>query len=285
MKFEEREVPDAWEELSQRQFQYFLKQFCNKLLAGKCSKTDLLIDFADFCIGRPKSFTKPIALHYKLVTAEIATIIGQWIFVEEDGEVVINYNTTENLIPEIGKLRGPMSHGADLRFGEFRAAVEHFNSYTTSHDEIELNYLVGILYRRQSKDIRKKDFDGNFRIKFNQHHTHLYARAAAEIPYHLRYGIYLWFAFFCKYLISGVFIIEGREISFADIFKSGEEDDAPKYDIGMKSILFTMADTGTFGNARDTDNELLFDILQKLIHDQNAIEALKKYQSTPTSND
>ena len=100
-------------------------------------------------------------------------------------------------------------------------------------------------------------------------------KRAKRVPGYIKWGIYLWFASFCKYLLSGgVFIIDGKEISFSRLFRNNNDNTG--VDIGMNAILFTMADNGTFGKAEDTDQTELFRVLLKLLHDANTIDIINK---------
>ena len=96
---------------------------------------------------------------------------------------------------------------------------------------------------------------------------------------HLKYGVYLWFGGFCRFVLDGgVFVIEGNELCFSGIFERSEPDpDAMNENsIGMLSVLFTLADSGTFGNESQTDQTELFKILLKLLHDKETTDRLRK---------
>ncbi len=90
--------------------------------------------------------------------------------------------------------------------------------------------------------------------------------------------MYLWFAYFNRYLIEGgEFIIEGNTLVFDSLFDQGANDDSNnQMNIGLMSIVFTLADTGTFGNAEQTDDTLLFQVLMKLLSDKQLADKLKK---------
>ncbi|MPN65175.1 hypothetical protein SDC9_212954 [bioreactor metagenome] len=72
--------------------------------------------------------------------------------------------------------------------------------------------------------------------------------------------------------------MDGNTVSFESLFERSaiDEDTKPVTNIGLMSIVFTLADTGTFGNADKTDDTMLFPILLKLLHDKNAVDRLKK---------
>lgn len=240
---------------------------------------DLLNDLADFMLGR-KQFALPWQRQrYLDLVATVAERL-EWIFTFDDANVVmLDFNTTQNLLPAIDGLIGPQSHGADLRFGEYRTAVDFFNRYTQEQDPEMLDSLVGILYRQPNKTKLDAHFDGNFREPFNPHLIDRYAQNVRHLPEPYKWGAYLWFGSFCKYLIEGnPFIIEGNEVNFGCIFRRDDPDPDARVEnaIGMLSVLFTLADSHTFGNAEQTDGANLFKVLLKLVHDKQSIDNLIK---------
>ena len=71
-------------------------------------------------------------------------------------------------------------------------------------------------------------------------------------------------------------MIEGREVCFAPVFGQGGSPDEKQADnLGMLSILFTMADTGTFGNVAETDEAPLLDVMLKLLNDHYTAVAIR----------
>ncbi|KAA6328109.1 hypothetical protein EZS27_022955, partial [termite gut metagenome] len=132
-----------------------------------------------------------------------------WVESEDGKQVALNFNSTQNLLPVFMNLRGPLSHGGDLTFSEFRVAVSLINEYNQTHKPEVLQTLCGVLYRKPGATLNKKNFDGNYREEFNPSRMGLYADQIQIMPEHIQWGIYAWFAYFCEYLLTGTFIIEG----------------------------------------------------------------------------
>lgn len=68
-----------------------------------------------------------------------------------------------------------------------------------------------------------------------------YMGLVEHMPVWMRWGIYAWFSYFCEYLFSGTFIIDGLELCFGPVFSRGRDKDARQNDVqslGMNSILF-----------------------------------------------
>lgn len=277
--FRYKEIPECWEEMTARQFKYLLKLLGKMFGRPDVLPREVLCDFADYMLGRRKFLLPAQQERYLCLVFSVADRL-EWIFEPDDeGKLVINFCTTENLLPTIEDLVGPQSHGSDLTFGEYRKAVEFYNRYTQDQDPAALNALVGVLYRKPIQ--KKKDFalNGSNRQAYNRHLIDRYAETASRIPDHLKYGVYLWFGHFCKFIVDGgVFVIEGNEVCFSGIFERSEPDpDAMQENsIGMLSVLFTLADSGTFGNESETDRTELFKVLLKLLHDKETTDRMKK---------
>ena len=271
------EIPTMWEELTADQFAYLLK-LVHEAKPDEVTIGDILLKYADYLLGERKIVAiDRRAQYYKLVQDVAETLT--WIFAEdEDGNYLLNFATTQNLLPEIYGFIGPQSHGRDLVFGEYRTAVDMMNRFTNEKNPFFLDALCGILYRKPLKKSKGLKIEAKMRSKYNKHHVSHYARGFEKVSEHIKWGVYLWFAYFNRYLIEGgEFIIEGNTLAFDSLFDHNtNEDNAEQMNIGLMSIVFTLADTGTFGNAEQTDDTLLFQILMKLLSDKQLADKLKK---------
>lgn len=276
--FRYKEIPECWEEMNPRQFKYFLKSLFRLFSNPDFTPREVLCDYADFLLGRRKFLLPHLQERYLCLVFTIADRLD-WIFEPtDDGKLEVNFSTTVNLLPTISRLVGPQSHGSDLVFGEYRKAVEFYNRFTSTHEPEALDALVGILYRKPSK---KKDFmvNGSRRQVYHEHLIERYAKQASGIPDYVKFGVYLWFGHFCRFIVDGgVFEIEGNEVCFSGIFERADpdEDSLQENSIGMLSVLFTLADSGTFGNEQATDKTALFKVLLKLLHDKEMNDRIQK---------
>ena len=277
-------IPECWDEMTTRQFKYLLRKVFVMMNNTTITKDDVLRDFANYILGGNAWFRlfKNKSTDYLILVNGAAEILS-WIFDIENDEVSLTFDTTKNILPRIGKLIGPKSAGFDLRFGEYRKACWMYNRYTIEHDMASLDGLVGILYRpsnslRPSTSLRYlNSFNGDYREPFNEHLIGKYAKRVKRVPEHLKWGIYLWFGHFCKYLMSGDFFVDGTEVSFAPLFQSGGDADGKRDEsLGMTSVLFSLAESRTFGNVDETDNASLFKVMLKLLNDDITAKNLKK---------
>lgn len=271
------EIPEMWEEFTPKQFKYLLRVVFRMMNDRSITTGDLLCDFADYLLGRWKFIHPARQENYLALVGNVAEKLT-WIFRQENNSIIFNFETTQNLLPKLGKLIGPLSHGSDLRFGEYRTAVEYYNRYTQTHRPEYLDALVGILYRKPNRQKKSFQFNGQYRQPFNCYLINRYAGQVKDIPEYLKWGVYLWFGYFCRYLFEGTFLIEGNEVSFASIFERTNEnpDEKKANSLGMTAVLFSLADNSTFGTANETDETELFKVLLKLLYDKNMLDELKK---------
>ena len=271
-----RSIPEYWEELMPKQFNYLLRKIFVMMRNDIITKEDVLTDFADYLCGRNYSVSLSKRINH-LLLVNTASDLLKWIFVENEEEVIFDFCTVQNLIPKFKKLIGPQSAGYDLRFGEYRKACWMYNAYTINHDMDSLDGLVGILYRPSTSLRYRNTFNGDFREPFNEHLIGKYASRVKHWPEYIKWGIYLWFGYFCKYLMTGEFYIDGTEVSFAPLFQSGGDPDGKSDEsLGMTSVLFSLAESRTFGNVDETDNASLFKVMLKLLNDDITAKNLKK---------
>ena len=270
------DFPDCWDELTPREWTYLLYLRHTLMSRRGVSSQDVRRAWCFFVLGnrgyRFRHNKADSTDDMNLVERLTQTLNWMWVIDDEEDCVSLSFRTTKNLMPRWKKLRGPASHGADLTFGEFRAATAAMNLYTQDHMDSDLLALVATLYRRPDAQGRRLPFDTD-RLPD-------YMRAAKDMPPWLQWGVYAWFAYFCEYLLEGTFVIDGCEVSFAPVFDR-RNPDAPKaaaQDLGLNSILYTVAESGVFGTAADTDRTPLLRVLLKLLDDkQRADEMMKKY--------
>lgn len=269
------EIPTMWEELTADQFAFLLK-LVHDARPDDVTIGEILLKFSDYLLGEMQIIVPERRIQYYMLVEDISKTMD-WIFTrEEDGNYVLDFSTTQNLLPEISGLLGPQSHGSDLTFGEYRSAVDMMNRFTKEKEKFFLDALCGILYRKSSPVSDEDDFHIS-RTRFNKHHVPYYAKNFESTPDHLKWGVYLWFAYLNRYLIEGgQFIIEGNTLSFESLFNQGHSEEIGEVNLGLMSIVFTLADAGTFGNAEQTDDTLLFPILMKLLNDKQMAEKLRR---------
>ncbi|MEI7675762.1 MAG: hypothetical protein WCJ03_03190 [Bacteroidales bacterium] len=253
------EFPETWEELTQKQANFIFKKIYANVITQRWDEDSFRLYVADYLLGRKYFARNEKQIQYRLLVRSLADSLT-WMFAKaEDGTLNINYDTLHNHFPKVGKM--VVANIQDIRFGEYRHAVAIYHAYNESlGDASLLATFVGMLYRPA-----KEPFDSN--------KMQLYEKRGKKVPGHIAYYIYLWFTTLNRYLLTETFTIDGCDVCFSTIFKSDGEPSKGQ-DIGLNSILFTLADTGTFGNADQTDKAPLFRVMLKLLHDKNNADQL-----------
>ena len=270
------EFPDCWEEVKPDEWVHLLKLRALLMTRRGLMLEDVKRAWCDFVL-RNRGLKRRDKKEKRLLLIDRLAGTLDWMWREEtEGDhrwISLTFDSTQNLLPEWKDLRGPQSHGADLTFGEFRAATAAMNLYTEDHLPSDLLALVAVLYRRPGSDGKRLPFDTD--------ELPQYMKAAQGMPDWLQWGVYAWFASFCEYLLTGQFVIDGQTVSFTPVFGRRDKD-GPRpsgQDLGLNSILYTVAESGVFGTAADTDRAPLLRVLLKLLDDkQRADELLKRYK-------
>ena len=276
MKAKEIEFPECWEEVRPEEWTYLLKLRHELSARRGIALLDVKRAWCYYVLkGRGYGFGyRHHTDDMNLVERLAGTLDWMWLVDDEEGCISLRFDSTRNLLPRWEGLRGPASHGADLTFGEFRCATAAMNLYTQDHQPGDLLALVATLYRKPWK-YGKRD-------KFVQDELPRYMNDAKNMPPWLQWGVYAWLAYFCDYLLRGDFVIDGQTVTFAPLFGRRDKD-APRpssgQDLGLNSILYTVAESGVFGTADDTDRTPLLRVLLKLLDDkQRAEELMKRYK-------
>ncbi|MEL5895044.1 hypothetical protein AAE250_16315 [Bacteroides sp. GD17] len=280
MKQKDIEFPECWEEVRPTEWLHLLKIRDKLMRQPGLELVDIKREWCAYVLkNRGYRFRSKIE-DMRLVDGLAKTLDWMWRAGEDEeaqgGTIVeLTYDCTANLLPAWRYLRGPMSHGADLTFGEFRQAAAVVNKFNAEHDLADLRALCGILYRKPVKDK-----GCIMREPFRPQYMNRYMGLVRDMPVWIQWGIYAWFAYFCQYLFTGTFIIDGLELCFAPVFdrhkKSGGYSPGIIQNLGMNSVLYSVAESGIFGNVDATDDTLLLRVMMKLLDDkQRADEILR----------
>lgn len=282
MKQRDIDFPDCWEEVKPLEWLHLLKNREKLMMKPGISLQDVKREWCAYVL-KNRGYVFRSRIEDMLLVNELAdTLTWMWQSEEdtrEDGAVVtamvLTYDSTVNLMPEWNCLRGPMSHGADLTFGEFRHATAAVNKYNAGHDPIDLQALCAILYRPA---INKRGCI--MREPFREQYMSRYMGLVSDMPEWMQWGIYAWFAYFCQYLFTGTFIIDGLELCFAPVFdrhrKSPDAQPGIIQNLGMNSVLYSVAESGVFGNVDATDDTLLLRVMMKLLDDKQRADELMR---------
>lgn len=273
MKQKDIEFPDCWEEVKPLEWLHLLKNRQKLMTKPGISLLDVKREWCAYVLKNRGYVFRSKVKDMLLVNQLAATL--RWMWQTEGDTVVLTYDSTVNLMPEWRYLRGPMSHGADMTFGEFRHAVAAINKFNAGHDPLDLQALCAILYR---PPVEKKGCVA--REPFREQYMSRYMGLVSSMPEWAQWGVYSWFAYFCEYLFTGSFIIDGLELCFEPVFSRSKRETSDRTDsvqsLGMNSILYSVAESGVFGNAKATDDTLLMRVLMKLLDDKQRADEMMR---------
>lgn len=282
MRQRDIDFPDCWEEVKPLEWLHLLENREKLMTKLGISLQDVKREWCAYVLEN-RGYVFRSKIEDMLLVNDLAdTLTWMWQSEEDtrdDGavvtEMVLTYDSTVNLMPEWNCIRGPMSHGADLTFGEFRHATAAVNKYNAGHDPIDLQALCAILYR---PSINKRGCI--MREPFREQYMSRYMGLVSDMPEWMQWGIYAWFAYFCQYLFTGTFIIDELELCFAPVFdrhrKSPDAQPGIIQNLGMNSVLYSVAESGVFGNVDATDDTLLLRVMMKLLDDKQRADELMR---------
>lgn len=268
------ELPETWDELTEADWRDLLKirqQVVEH--GGKYSELDILTESARVLLKNRGIYLQLSNPNYIQLVGQLAKTL-KWLWHVEDNTISLVYKDTRNLLPKVREWIGPMDHGSDLLFGEFRLAMAIMKNYEQHPSDRDLNVLAGLLYRPEASEqlqreqqLRRQPYEwDNFEQK---------EMRGQQMQRWQVWGIYAWFAWFCEYLTTGTFIIEGQEVTFAPLFSHGSGEGKDEGG-GLQQICLTLAESHVFGTAKDVDQTPLLTVMQKLLLDYRALQKLKK---------
>lgn len=268
-------LPETWDELTETDWRELLRIRQQIEERGmKVTLDDVRIDTARLLLKNRGVKTKINNRQYLVLVSQIAESLT-WLWQEHEDGLSLVYRSTENLMPKVRDWTGPISHGGDLTFGEFRQAIAHLKAYEQDQNPTALSALAGLLYRPEASQQQKQE-QQLLRQPYDWDSLAEKIDRGYQMEPWQRWGIYAWFAFFCEYLTTGPFIIDGEQVNFSPIF--GERDDSGTKDQGggLQQICLTLAESHVFGTAKDVDHTPLLTVMLKLLKDYHTLLDLKK---------
>ena len=226
----------------------------------------------------------------------ISELIDDFFDTDEEGHKIIKQYYIHNPIPSFRPLfktlYGPSDSFMNMTFGEYTDALRLFLDFHATGDMELLKLLTALFYRpKKSFHFIKKrleSYDGDIREPYNSKLLEINAKQLKHAPIGFVYGFYLLFASFQKYLIDAKIPWGGKEIDLAILFESSKEEsnepesgDIPG--IGMDSIAFSIAESGTFGNIEQVRNTNFWDIMVRM-YDLRRTDLERQKQEKNASN-
>lgn len=180
-----------------------------------------------------------------------------------------------NLIPRVKTFwhtyYGPMDLLQDLTIFEFKEASWRVGKYAQTQNDTYLDEIFVILYRLD----RHKNKERNLEKELKHG-----VKMAKKIDIGTKFMVYLFFLGCMNYIKTQPIEIDGSEVDFSCLFpkapKGESSDKSPGDNTGMTGILFTMAESGVFGNMEQTSRVSMWDVFLRLYQIHHQIKSMKQ---------
>ena len=193
---------------------------------------------------------------------QLSELVDSFFEDTEDGQKIIKQYYINNPIPSFRvnfrRYYGPDNEFDDVTFGEYVDALEAFIDFNQTQENRHLYRLAAILYR-------KKNFWTKKKISYNPEKVLSQSKVLKHQPVGVIYGVYLYFASFQKWLSTAKLYIAGNEIDLSILFvPEAAENKSNLPGLGMKGVLFALAESHVFGDYLSTQKTPLFDVLARM---------------------
>ena len=187
--------------------------------------------------------------------ALIAETIESFFEVDADNNKVLKQYYTHNPIEKIkGATKnyfGPSNEFENISFGEYIDALEFFYDFVDTKD-MQYLYLLMATFYRPKRNILKRitSFKADKRKPYNKEFVPVMAKKLKHQNIGVVYGFFMFFTSFQKYLTTAKIYVQGKELDLSILYKDFPTTATFKSSIpgiGMKSILYSISQSGIFG--------------------------------------
>lgn len=263
---------DVWE-LNAEQYLFYLNLVLENIAGNVTDPQDikmrLFAHLTDLKLGWKLAFRKMETEEavWSALTDKI-NLLDSFFDIEENdmGKKLYNLHIkcTKNLLPEYKKYKGPDNFLNDIRWYQFKNALNAMKMLDIAMKEknvVEIaKYTSDIFYALYTKPPKAKYI---------------------QLPDTVQYHALMYFSYWYELITTTPIEINGEEIDFAILWKT--DPDAPQNEkdkSGWLGITFAIAESGVFGTNEDVDNEKLLNVLMLIyrnkINELNEKENQKK---------
>lgn len=187
---------------------------------------------------------------------------------------------TVNFVPKV-KARGCTYYGPgdflnEMTFVEFKDLLYNAGAFMESGDTAYLDIMMGIAFRRKRRflffKVRQPGFDGRERIKYVAGTAERLARKFRRVTLGTKYMFFQYFMG-CMYILKtdnegrGV-MVDGQHCDTSLVFgksRKSSEDEEPKDSVGLVGVIMALAESGVFGNMKETAGTEFWDVMIRLV--------------------
>jgi hypothetical protein len=261
-----RDFPESISEMTESQFRYFSFLEMNRQ-TGKLTMEELEVLFVYFAMGMLRASDTPLVIENVTNLRKLVQPYFTTQTLKGKKYTILDLNFVSNLIPVIEidgtKLYGPAEALQDCSYEQvFVHAQNALLDFSNDREETYLDQLTAVLYRPKKNGKREK---------FNSETYEAQLELIKKLQPEIKFAVYLFFASCHKFITTAtnLNIGGGTSMDVAQLFKPDPSQGQAK-GIGPAGIIFTIAESGVFGNARETAGENVFTILSRMVqlHEQ-----------------
>ena len=204
---------------------------------------------------------------------QIADCLDSFFEQNKEGKTVVKQYFIHNPIDIIRgnflSYYGPSNEFNNVSFGEYVDALSYLYDYIETQDNEFLYLLFATFYRRKKRHFSPNySFSSDKRAPYNTDKVPILANRFKKQHIGIIYGFFLLFTSFNKYLQTAKIFVQGKEIDLAILYKDFPADAKQKESnipgLGMKSLLYSIAESGVFGTLQEVRKASLWEILIRL---------------------
>lgn len=268
-----RDFPESVSEMTPEQFRYFAFLEMNRQL-GKMKMEQLEVFFVYFALNMVRTTKSLKAVENVNLLRELVRPYFTTQKIKGKNVTILDLNFLENPLPVISvnaslKLHGPAAALQNCTYEEvFVHAQNALLEFSATGEEETLDRLVAVLYRPL--------LDGK-RPKFDPEKIEEHLPLVKNLLPEVKFGIYLFFASCQKFITTAtdLDIGGGNRVNIAQLFKPDPGQKKAR-GIGPVGIIYSLAETGVFGNAKETASQGVYDVLIRMVQLHEQAKEMKK---------
>lgn len=267
-----REFPEIISEMTGPQYRSFAYLEMLRQL-GQISMTDLEVRFVYAALNMVRVSRSPLVVEN---IRQLRALVRPYFTTQtHKGKTatIVDLNFVENPLPsfQVGDvtLLGPSTALQNCTYEEvFIGAHAALLEFSTTMELEALDRLTAALYRPAVNGKRPK-----YDPETVEDHLHL----AKQLHAQDKFGVYLFFASCLKFITTAdtLDIGSGTTVNIAQLFKPDPSQKGSK-GIGPIGLIYSIAESGVFGNARETASQGVYDVLIRMVQLHEQAKEMKR---------
>lgn len=197
-----------------------------------------------------------------------------------DKEYIFEPKCVKQLVPEYKKAIGCSDMLINISWNEFKDSMVAMQEFVASGERESLVELAASLYRPRKKMIWLRQmfsgWNGDNRVEYSEYTRERMMKLFRKASDGFLFYVFMFFSGCLHQLKNEEIQIDGEPLRFRPIFvgegKSSDDSD----NVGLSGVLFSLAESGVFGNAEETGKARFFDVLLRLYQTHLQAKKLKR---------